>query len=91
MFNGSNLSELGSQLCPALFARLEGTHGLLKVGRRLALMGILVGEVKEGFREELTVERESAKLVGFPLLGVTDLALGPSPTLRKLSFCQLSL
>lgn len=54
-------------------------------------MGILVGEVKEGFREELTVERESAKLVGFPLLGVTDLALGPSPTLRKLSFCQLSL
>lgn len=64
---------------------------LLKVGRRLALMGILVGEVKEGFREELTVERESAKLVGFPLLGVTDLALGPSPTLRKLSFCQLSL
>lgn len=55
MFNGSNLSELGSQLCPALCASLEGTRSLLKVGRRPALMKILVGEIKEGFREGLTL------------------------------------
>jgi hypothetical protein len=55
-------------------------------------MGILVGEIKEGFREELTlIENVSAKLLGFALLGVTYSALGPSPTSRKLSFCQLSL
>ena len=47
---------------------------------------------KEGFREELTlIENVSAKLLGFALLGVTYSALGPSPTSRKLSFCQLSL
>lgn len=71
MFNGSNSSELGSQLRPAFCASLEGTHSLLKVGRRSALMEILGGEIKEGFREELTVENMSvsAKLVGFALLG----------------------
>lgn len=66
MFNGSNLSELGSQLSPALCASLEGTHGLLKVGRRPALMEILVGEIKEGFREELTLR---TLRTGFPLPG----------------------
>lgn len=60
MFNGSNLlSELGSQLHPALCASLQGTHSLQRVGERPSLVEMLGGEIKEGFREELTV---SAKL-----------------------------
>lgn len=72
MFNGSNSSELGSQLRPAFCASLEGTHSLLNVGGgETSLMEILGGEIQEGFREELTVENVSvsAKLLGFPLLG----------------------
>lgn len=62
MFSGSNwLSELGSQLHPALYASMEGSHSLLRVGRRPALMGIMAEEIQEGFREELTL---SAKMGG---------------------------
>lgn len=57
MFNGSSLSELGSQLRPALCVTLEGVHSLLSLGRRPALMEILVGESKEGFRGELMLRR----------------------------------
>lgn len=49
-------------------------------------MKILVGEIKEGFRG-VDVENVSAELVGFPLPEVTDSALGPSPSWRKLAFC----
>lgn len=57
MFNGSSLSELGSQLRPALCVALEGVHSLLSLGRRPALMEIIVGEIKEGFRGELMLRR----------------------------------
>lgn len=57
MFNGSSLSELGSQLRPALCVILEGVHSLLSLGRKPALMEILFGEIKEGFREELMLRK----------------------------------
>lgn len=57
MLNGSSLSELGSQLRPALCVILEGAHSLLGLGRKPSLMEILVGEIKEGFREELMLRK----------------------------------
>lgn len=53
MFSGSNCClSLGSQLCPALCAGLEGTQNLLEV--ETTLIEILGGKTQAGFREELT-------------------------------------